>query len=80
LFDVNVLGTILVSQAALPHFPEAGGSVINMSSIVSLYPSEGGQHTAQSGHMKLDSFMHTKTITVIFALLSPIARRIAPSI
>jgi 3-oxoacyl-[acyl-carrier protein] reductase len=42
LFDVNVLGTILVTQAALPHFPENGGSVINMSSIVSLYPSEGG--------------------------------------
>jgi 3-oxoacyl-[acyl-carrier protein] reductase len=42
LFDVNVLGTILVSQAAMPHFTESGGSVINMSSIVSLYPSEAG--------------------------------------
>jgi 3-oxoacyl-[acyl-carrier protein] reductase len=42
LFDVNVLGTILISQAVLPHFSEAGGSVINMSSIVSLHPSEGG--------------------------------------
>jgi 3-oxoacyl-[acyl-carrier protein] reductase len=42
LFDVNVLGTILVSQEALPYFTESGGSVINMSSIVSLYPSEAG--------------------------------------
>ena len=29
LFDVNVLGTILVSQAALPHFTDAGGSVVD---------------------------------------------------
>jgi 3-oxoacyl-[acyl-carrier protein] reductase len=42
LFDINVLGTILVTQAALPHFSSSGGSVINMSSIVSLSPSEAG--------------------------------------
>jgi len=42
LFDVNVLGTILVTQAALAHFSQDGGSVINMSSIVSLNPSEAG--------------------------------------
>jgi hypothetical protein len=35
LFDVNVLGTILVSQAAIPHFRHTGRSVVNMSSIVS---------------------------------------------
>lgn len=39
LFNVNVLGTILVTQACMPHFKEAGGSVINISSIVSVCPS-----------------------------------------
>jgi 3-oxoacyl-[acyl-carrier protein] reductase len=42
LFDLNVLGTILVTQAALPHFGTAGGSVINISSVVSVCPSELG--------------------------------------
>jgi 3-oxoacyl-[acyl-carrier protein] reductase len=34
-FDTNVLGTLLTSQEALKHFPEAGGSIINISSIAS---------------------------------------------
>ncbi len=34
-FDLNVLGPILVSQAALGLFGSAGGSIINMSSVVS---------------------------------------------
>ncbi|HEY2031627.1 MAG TPA: glucose 1-dehydrogenase [Myxococcales bacterium] len=34
-FGVNVLGTILVTQAALPLFPKEGGSVINLGSVVS---------------------------------------------
>ncbi|HEY0757898.1 MAG TPA: glucose 1-dehydrogenase [Acidisarcina sp.] len=42
LFDLNVLGTILVTQAALSHFGKAGGSVINISSVVSVCPSELG--------------------------------------
>jgi 3-oxoacyl-[acyl-carrier protein] reductase len=42
LFDLNVLGTILVTQAALPHFCSSGGSVINISSVVSVCPSELG--------------------------------------
>ena len=32
LFDVNVLGTLLASQAAAQHFDAAGGSIINISS------------------------------------------------
>lgn len=32
-FDVNVLGVLLASQQALAHFPAAGGSIINISSI-----------------------------------------------
>jgi 3-oxoacyl-[acyl-carrier protein] reductase len=34
-FNLNVLGLILVSQAALKLFDSAGGSIINMSSVVS---------------------------------------------
>lgn len=34
-FDINVLGSILVIQAALDHFGPEGGSVINISSIAS---------------------------------------------
>ena len=41
-FRINVLGTILATQAALPLFPETGGSIINLSSVVStLAPSHG---------------------------------------
>ena len=42
LFDLNVLGTILVTQAAVPYFGIRGGSVINISSVVSVCPSELG--------------------------------------
>jgi 3-oxoacyl-[acyl-carrier protein] reductase len=34
-FNINVLGPILATQAALPLFPAEGGSVINVSSAVS---------------------------------------------
>jgi 3-oxoacyl-[acyl-carrier protein] reductase len=34
-FDLNVLGLILTSQQAVKHFGSAGGSIINISSIVS---------------------------------------------
>jgi 3-oxoacyl-[acyl-carrier protein] reductase len=34
-FDLNVLGLIFASQAALPLFDSAGGSIINVSSVVS---------------------------------------------
>jgi 3-oxoacyl-[acyl-carrier protein] reductase len=32
-FDLNVLGLILASQQAVKHFPPAGGSIINISSV-----------------------------------------------
>jgi 3-oxoacyl-[acyl-carrier protein] reductase len=35
-FDTNVLGTILATQEAANHFGPKGGSVINISSVVSL--------------------------------------------
>src|ERR1700756_3856129 len=37
-FDINVLGTILVTQEALKYFPRTGGSIINMSSITAANP------------------------------------------
>jgi 3-oxoacyl-[acyl-carrier protein] reductase len=37
-FDTNVLGTILATQEAANHFGPDGGSVINVSSVVSVNP------------------------------------------
>jgi 3-oxoacyl-[acyl-carrier protein] reductase len=34
LFDLNVLGLILASQEAVKHFGYAGGSIVNISSVV----------------------------------------------
>ena len=39
-FDVNVLGTLLVTQAAAPHLLE-GGAVVNFASIDAFVPSPG---------------------------------------
>lgn len=40
-FDLNVLGLLLATQAALPHFPAEGGSIINISSVVATYAPPG---------------------------------------
>jgi 3-oxoacyl-[acyl-carrier protein] reductase len=40
-FDTNVLGPLLVTQEALEHFGDAGGSVINVSSVVSTNAGPG---------------------------------------
>jgi 3-oxoacyl-[acyl-carrier protein] reductase len=37
-FDTNVLGTLLTTQQALNFFPDSGGSIINISSVVSKHP------------------------------------------
>jgi 3-oxoacyl-[acyl-carrier protein] reductase len=37
-FNINVLGTILATQEALQHFDTSGGSVINVSSVISDNP------------------------------------------
>src|ERR1700756_4608402 len=34
-YDTNVLGLLLTTKAALRHFPAEGGSVVNISSVVS---------------------------------------------
>ena len=41
-FNLNVLGLLLTTQEALKHFGPAGGSVINISSIVSTWGTPGG--------------------------------------
>lgn len=38
MFDLNVLGTVLSTQAALQSMNGSGGSIINVSSVVSLTP------------------------------------------
>lgn len=40
-FDINVLGTILSTQEALKYFNPQGGSVINISSVISTTPTPG---------------------------------------
>jgi 3-oxoacyl-[acyl-carrier protein] reductase len=41
-FNTNVLGPILATQEAVKHFDDAGGSVINISSIVASRPLPSG--------------------------------------
>jgi 3-oxoacyl-[acyl-carrier protein] reductase len=50
-FNLNVLGLILTTQEALKHFPEAGGSIINISSVVSstFAPAQGAVYSATKG-------------------------------
>ena len=40
-YDTNVLGTLLVTREALPLFGSEGGSIINLTSIVSKNPPPG---------------------------------------
>ncbi|MEJ0027378.1 MAG: glucose 1-dehydrogenase [Rhizomicrobium sp.] len=40
-FNVNVLGTVLASQEAAKNFGNKGGSIINLSSVVSVNPPPG---------------------------------------
>jgi 3-oxoacyl-[acyl-carrier protein] reductase len=50
LYDTNVLGLLLTTKAALPHFPAAGGSVINISSVVSsLAPASTSLYASTKG-------------------------------
>ncbi|MDI2030162.1 SDR family oxidoreductase [Saccharopolyspora sp. TS4A08] len=48
LFDINVIGTTLVTQALLPDLIATGGAVINLSSTVALKPSVSNAHYAAS--------------------------------
>jgi 3-oxoacyl-[acyl-carrier protein] reductase len=49
-FNLNVLGLILTSQAAVKHFAPAGGNIINISSAIStLTPPNTTVYTATKG-------------------------------
>lgn len=49
-FDTNVLGLLLTTKAALPHFPPEGGSVVNISSVVStLAPGGSSVYSSTKG-------------------------------
>lgn len=46
-FNLNVLGLLLTTQAAVKHFGSTGGSVINLSSVVSTWtPPNGSVYSA----------------------------------
>ena len=38
-YNINVLGPLLTTQEAIKHFPETGGSIINISSVASKNPA-----------------------------------------
>ena len=49
-FNLNVLGLLLTTQEALKHFNPAGGSIINLSSVVSTWtPPNGSVYSATKG-------------------------------
>jgi len=49
-YDTNVLGLLLTTKAALPHFPAEGGSVVNISSVVStLAPAASSIYSSTKG-------------------------------
>ena len=49
-FNLNVLGLLLTTQEALKYFTPAGGSVVNLSSLVStLAPANGAVYSATKG-------------------------------
>ncbi|MBV8572682.1 MAG: glucose 1-dehydrogenase [Acidobacteriaceae bacterium] len=49
-YDTNVLGLLLTTKAALPYFPTEGGSVVNISSIVStLAPPAASVYSSTKG-------------------------------
>lgn len=49
-YDTNVLGLLITTKAALPLFPAAGGSVINISSVVStLAPAAASVYASTKG-------------------------------
>lgn len=49
-YDTNVLGVFLATKHALPLFPETGGSIVNISSVVStLAPPFGSVYSGTKG-------------------------------
>jgi 3-oxoacyl-[acyl-carrier protein] reductase len=58
-FDTNVFGLLLATKTALPLFPESGGSIVNISSVVSTFaPADASIYVGTKG--AVDSI--TKTL------------------
>jgi 3-oxoacyl-[acyl-carrier protein] reductase len=64
-FDVNVLGAMLAVQQAIKHFPAAGGSIVNISSIASKSPVP-------------NSALYTSTKGAIDTLTLALAKELGP--
>lgn len=64
-FNINVLGLILTTQAALKHFDGAGGSVINISSVVGINPLPNGS-------------VYSATKAAVDAVTKSLARELGP--
>ena len=64
-FNVNVLGTLLATQAALEHFGPEGGSVINISSVTSANPVP-------------NSVIYSATKSAVDSITKSLARELAP--
>jgi 3-oxoacyl-[acyl-carrier protein] reductase len=64
-FDINVLGTLLATQEAVKQFGDAGGSVVNLSSIVSTNPIVG-------------SVVYSATKAAVDNITVTLARELAP--
>ena len=56
-FNTNVLGLLLTTQAALKHFSEQGGSIINIgSAVTNIAPPQSAIYTATKG--AVDAITH----------------------
>ena len=64
-FDINVLGTILATRQSLKHFNGDGGSVINISSVVSQSPVE-------------NSVVYSATKGAVDTITRELAKELAP--
>jgi 3-oxoacyl-[acyl-carrier protein] reductase len=64
-FDINVLGLLLATKAALPLFPETGGSIVNISSIVSTFAPP-------------DAAVYVSTKGAVDAITKSLAKELAP--
>jgi dihydroanticapsin dehydrogenase len=50
VLDVNLAGVFLTSKYALPHFPEAGGAIVHVSSVTGIVGVRGrGAYSASKG-------------------------------
>jgi 3-oxoacyl-[acyl-carrier protein] reductase len=64
-FNLNVLGLLLASQKAAELFDSAGGSIVNISSVVGIRPAPGGA-------------VYSATKAAVDAITKSLARELGP--